>query len=434
MSRWKTILEPLLQIVDSKTGIVKVLVENVCYNDEPKLFHFYTLICNTSFFSDTNESVVVGTGASSLDRDRAMVIALGESIERYCPAIYKKKDFLVASYEEIENQALDPRKVVGFSKAQLTDTRLRMFVFDEKTKFSWVKGYSLSQDRPIYVPAQLVYFPYTLLNGEPLIKRFPTSNGLAAGESLARALCRGICELVERDAFLITWLNKLPRDQIEIEESRNENIIKLSEAFKKYNLKLYFYDITTDIPIPTILSIVIDKTGVGPAVCTGTAADLDPEGAIIRSIEEAQQKRPAIRNMLVEGRWNGMVTRARTGLLWANRDMISNLDFLIKNQRRKKIESIKKLSLHDATKDLQTILGMFKERNMEVAFVDVTTPDVNELGFKVVRVIIPDLQPPYVHEEFKYLGGRRLYQVPKLLGYKNRESKEDELNQIPNPW
>ena len=229
-------------------------------------------------------------------------------------------------------------------------------------------------------------------------------------------------------------MNKLPRDQIEIEESRNENIIKLSEAFKKYNLKLYFYDITTDIPIPTILSIVIDKTGVGPAVCTGTAADLDPEGAIIRSIEEAQQKRPAIRNMLVEGRWNGMVTRARTGLLWANRDVISNLDFLIKNQRRKKIESIKKLSLHDATKDLQTILGMFKERNMEVAFVDVTTPDVNELGFKVVRVIIPDLQPPYVHEEFKYLGGRRLYQVPKLLGYKNRESKEDELNQIPNPW
>lgn len=441
----RAVLESLLRIVDSKTGIVKALIENNRFNDEPKMFQYTALMCNMSLFSDAQYSQPI-TGGIAFDREAAMIKALGEAVERYCHAIYRRKDFLVASYEEIEGQALDPRTIASFSKKQLADEGFKMFVFDETTKFNWVKGYSLTQNRPIYVPAQLVYMPYHYLDGEPII-RFPVSTGLAPRESLARALCAGICEVVERDAVMTNYYNMLPRDRIEIEESRNECIVELSEMFKRYGLELYVYDITTDIPIPSILSILVDRSGEGPTVIADAATDMDPEDAIITSIEAAQQARPWLRNEMFHlcdtcncevlekvqpEYW--LSTNLYRGLLWARRDMISNIDFLLGNQKRKRVESFENLSSRDAERNLRTILKMFEEKNMEVAYVDITTPDVNELGFKVVRVIIPELQPLHGDERFKYLGGRRLYEVPKLLGYRSTESTEDELNQIPHPF
>jgi ribosomal protein S12 methylthiotransferase accessory factor len=38
----------------------------------------------------------------------------------------------------------------------------------------------------------------------------PTSNGLAAGADLASAIVSGLCELAERDGFLVHWMNRLP--------------------------------------------------------------------------------------------------------------------------------------------------------------------------------------------------------------------------------
>ena len=442
LEQYKAIVEPLLKIVDPRTGIVRALIETVRYNDEPKLYQITALMCNPTIFSDARTGGSELQFGMSLNRERAMLMALGEAIERYCSLIYRTRDFFVSSYKEIEEKALDPRNVVSFSKNQLTNEKFNIFKFDETTKFRWVKGYSLTQNRPIYVPAQLVYLNYNYMNGEPII-RFPMSSGLGAGESLARALCRGICEAVERDAFLITYLNILPRDQIEIEGSQNKHIVKLAEIFKKYKLDLYVYDITTDIEIPSILSILIDRSGVGPAVTTGTAASLDLESAIIRSMEEVQQKRSGYRPMSVNlfqsiDRWDQRIAPwyianlARTKL-WSKIDMIYNLNFLLINKNRKKIESLENPSHRDIKKDLESILGVFKVKNMEVSFVDLTTPDIDEIGFKVVRVIIPELQPLYMYEDFKYLGSRRLYQVPKILGYKQRETSEDVLNQIPYP-
>ena len=37
-----------------------------------------------------------------------------------------------------------------------------------------------------------------------------TSNGLAAGPTLADAVLSAIYEVLERDAILIAWLNRLP--------------------------------------------------------------------------------------------------------------------------------------------------------------------------------------------------------------------------------
>ena len=114
--------------------------------------------------------------------------------------------------------------------------------------------------------------------------------------------------------------------------------------------------------------------------------------------------------------------------------MISELNFLLKNGKSKEITSIPNISSTDPRRNLRTVLKMLQERNMEVIFVDATTPDIKELGYKVVRVIIPELQPLYLNERYKYLGNERLYKIPKNLGYRDSETREEELNTIPHPF
>lgn len=429
-------LEVMKDLVDSRTGIVRALIEEARRNDEPKIYSYIAWLSNTTHISDAN--VQRFAGGVSLDRKKAMVRCLGEAIERYCLAFYRRKDLKKCSYEELDEQALDPRRVATFSKKQFTDKRFGRFKYDEKSVFTWTKGYSLSQNEPLLLPAQLVYLPY-LVEGEdyePLIL-IPHSNGASGRSSFAGALCHGICEVIERDAVMINYLNKLPRERIDIKNSENDSIRKYIEVYARYGYELNIFDLTTDLEVPTMLTILIDRSGFGPEIVTGTSCDIDAEEAILSSIEGAKVG-PGLRDVLQRNP-NIDPMRIRDpnlarGLFWARRGMISHLDFLLKNDKVKDVKSLKNPSSHNFAQDLKYVLRIFEKKGIEVAFADVTTPDINDMGFKVVKVIIPELQPMSQYERYRYLGGERLYKVPKILGYKDKETTEDELNRIPHPF
>jgi ribosomal protein S12 methylthiotransferase accessory factor len=56
------------------------------------------------------------------------------------------------------------------------------------------------------------------------------------------------------------------------------------------------------------------------------------------------------------------------------------------------------------------------------------------MGFRVVKVVIPNLHPLYLDEKHPYLGGKRLYDVPVKLGFLKNPRKEDEFNKISHPF
>lgn len=443
--------ETLQTIVDFKTGIVRALIEYARRNDEPKFFTYTAWICNTAPFSDVN--VQRYSASTALTRPEAMIKALGEAVERYCSAVFRLHDFVYASYREIGDSVLDPKRLMSFSHKQLATDKFKQFRFDDDTRLRWVKGYSLTQHRPLYVPAQLIYVPY-IYTDEPII-RFPISAGKSLGGSYAWALYHGICELVERDAWMINYLNKLSREQVEIEASHNETLAKMNALFKKYDLDLYVYDITTDIPIPSMLAILIDRSGGGPTILSGASTGLDPEDAVLGAIAEAQQLRPSLQDVLLRDPHTRDILQVKKNpnlircvyelpggvsgnllrlLYWSGLEMIDELDFLLKSDKRKRIDGIPNRSSSDSRDNLRIVLDILEKRNCEVIFVDVTTPDVKALGIKVVSVVIPELMPLYLDESYKYLGNERLYSVPKTLGYRKTPSHEDELNKTPHPF
>ena len=81
--------------------------------------------------------------------------------------------------------------------------------YDDGTELSWIEGRSLVRDEAVWVPAIAALMEFTVRSDAEFI--FPiTSNGLAAGPTLRDAVTAAIYEVLERDAFLIAWLNRLP--------------------------------------------------------------------------------------------------------------------------------------------------------------------------------------------------------------------------------
>jgi len=432
-------IKKAVKIIGKKYSIVRNLYEVSRYNDEPKLFQYSAELYDTCNLSDSRESVDKFAGGASFSQEKAIIKSLGEAFERHCLAIFKKSQFIKTSACELGDKAINLFSIVNFSRRQLSNKNFKLFNFTADTQFNWVKGYSITQHKPLFIPAQLIYVPYNCCDDDKII-RFPITTGAANGGSLEEAIYKGICEVVERDAFMITYLNKLPREKINL--TNNKKFSYIYNLFKRYSLELFVFDITTDIEIPSFLAVIVDYTGVGPAICLGLKASLDPNEGIIGAIEEAQHARPWLRDLMLKneglqrpknGNFN-LSNLEERGLSWSDKKMIKHLDFLLKNKNSKNICKIPLKLVSNNSKSFEKTLMILKKHKLEMAFVDVTTPEINKIGFKVVKVIIPELQPLYLDENFKYLGGKRLYSMSKILGYTKNETKEEDLNKIPHPF
>ena len=82
--------------------------------------------------------------------------------------------------------------------------------------------------------------------------------------------------------------------------------------------------------------------------------------------------------------------------------------------------------------NIKTLVDQLGKNGLEVIIVDVTTPDIDEAGYKVVRAVIPGLQPLDINYNFQHLGGERLYDVPVKLGLRKSALSEKELNPYPH--
>jgi ribosomal protein S12 methylthiotransferase accessory factor len=66
--------------------------------------------------------------------------------------------------------------------------------------------------------------------------------------------------------------------------------------------------------------------------------------------------------------------------------------------------------------------------------VDVTSPDVLELGLSVARVVSPELCALDVSHRARFLGGSRLLTAALEAGLVSAPLRLDDLNPLPHPF
>jgi len=151
---------------------------------------------------------VGGTGSSS---NMAQIKAIAEAYERYTSGSLRVD--LVASAKELNVRWLDPRRVAPLTAEQLAAYK-KLQAFSESTPYEWVKGISLRNGEPVFVPIDLAFFPVFQedLGRKPL--HAGNSSGVAAYSGIEEAQRRALLEAIERDALMHSWFTRVPPVQI----------------------------------------------------------------------------------------------------------------------------------------------------------------------------------------------------------------------------
>ncbi|MDP3918026.1 MAG: YcaO-like family protein [Candidatus Woesebacteria bacterium] len=424
-------------LVDKDYELIKKIKRVRQYYDEPK-FWYYSVDLNDSFLkNDGRHFHSKSSGASLHSQKEALLKCLCESTERYCNFFFKKESTVTTkSINHMNCEFIDPRSISSFSKNQLKKDEFKKFTIDNNSVFRWTDCISLLDDKQYLIPSQFIYLSYPYLKNEPSIYS-AISTGVAGGANLSAAIVRGICEVIERDSFMIFYLNKITPPKINLKNIDDPEIRKLQSILDRYKFEIVVLDITTDIKIPTIASVIINRSGIGKAISVGLKCDFDILKAISGSIEEALHTRSWLRSSFEDEPTKVSIQDLQKssdiklrGFLWYDTEAIKNLDFWICNTKLKNVNYNSKIM--KSGEKLKRLIEIFKIKNYDIYYKDITIEKFKKLNYHIVKVIIPKMQPIYLNEKYPLLGGDRLYKVPEKLGFKIKSEKE--LNKFPHPF
>lgn len=416
-----------------QAGVINTLNPISPPSDEPPFFQ-WRVECAT--YDKHN----AGGMALSSERD-ALIPALAEAVERFI--WMSQNDYfdspINATAAEIKERhyAILPESFAGYTKEQRTkypDRTLR-----PEAKYLWIKGQSHVKGEALWVPAQIIsgYYGVHATNHkhEPLILQ-PITTGLATGPTREFALLNGALEILERDAFMITWLNQLTPPRINIKELAQNDValFKLLEHCERYRLLVSAVIMPTDAPTHAVCAVIRDDSGAGPNVTMGLKAHRSLVDAVKGAAMEALRIRQTIRyrdaNEPLDANKTGKdIFHLERAQYWGRPGSADKLSFLTEGPMAE-IESA--IWENDSIEEhWRRIVSWCRDNDYECASVDVGRSKFNASPWKINFVVIPQMQPMHQTEALIYLGGDRLRSVPEKFGYKPRsEPYADE----PHPF
>jgi ribosomal protein S12 methylthiotransferase accessory factor len=427
------------QLVDPRVGILRSVRESRGEAGAPNFFHYRARAANTGAFTAmTNFAQSAGV---STRREVAASKAIGEAIERYCAAIYEMDELPLVSYSEAPFPCAAPDEFTLYSHAQYASPGFPWVAFDENTPVRWTPGVDLGTEQTCFVPAARVFIPYTYYEdaGDRPIDQ-PISTGLACHMSYAEAARSALAEVVERDAFLITWQAMIgpPRVLLETLSEVNRDLV---QRFESTGSTVILFNLTLDHGIPTVLSVLLGGQPGAPAMVVAAAASTDPEAAIRQSLEElaltrisSQYLKTSSPRIVPDPPLYSNVEDQRSHLhFWTDHENLPLADFLFASERRIAFGEIESLASDDAASDVKTMVDRIRKVGHRVIAVDLTTPDVGDLGLFVVRTVVPGFHPLHIGHSRRALGGTRLWTVPQQLGYPGI-TRDGGDNPVPHPY
>ncbi|NPV69308.1 MAG: YcaO-like family protein [Firmicutes bacterium] len=431
-------MEKGMRLVDERTGIIQRLYDLPLETNDPRFFHVASPLTDTMPYFGVR--CFRQNGGCALTRPRAVMAAIGESVERYCGGLPDPDRFVEATPNEMGRDGVAPWELTMFSESQYADERFPLSRPTGETVFRWMKGRSLTRDAEVHVPACFVYVPYPWRDRNEAVTA-PISTGLACGGSYEHAVLRGIYEVVERDSFSITWLNRMPVPRLLLDHVENPSLAAVIDRFAEASIDVNVNLATTDLGIPVVITLSLDRTGAGPECVIAARADFDLEHCIMRSLEETAQTRLWARKLLrdtpdfePQPGYTGITKGQDHVRLFASRGMSRHVQFLTQVTAEARLSSLDQVPAEPVSARIWRCVDALAAKGHEVIAVDVTTPDIAEVGFSVVRIVIPGLHPLEMDHNWRKLGGRRLYEVPYRLGYSDHVATEAEMNPIPHPF
>jgi ribosomal protein S12 methylthiotransferase accessory factor len=373
-------------------------------------------------------------------------LAFLEGLERHAGLVPRNRRVTV--FDTLRNlgaDALDPRRC-GVYEPGCYGPRTGLTPFDDDLAVHWVWGYSLTEHRPILVPAQLVY--YGDAAGERLFVR-DNSNGCAAGSCLEEAILHGLLELVERDAFVISWYATLSLPRIDPWSCSAGEVRHLLDRVVRKGYDVHLLDARLDIKVPTIIAYMRRRDRELGAMSLASGCNFDPEQALRMALGEitshsvgharrVMEDEALARRMMAD--YGEIASMTHHTLVYGLPEMADRADYLHANPVVRSFaetyadwDEWRPHSL-DMLDDLQFCIDHLVSRGLDqVIVVDQTSAEQRHFNTHTACVIVPGLAPI----DFGYYFRRctslsRLYTAPRIAGFRDSDLTIDELNPLPH--
>jgi ribosomal protein S12 methylthiotransferase accessory factor len=400
--------------------------------------HLEQVDCGNTSVSRTTH----GTG-TSFSVYSAIAAAIGEAIERLCASVYcEAKDILWATYREVAERAVSPSSFALASAREL-DRFGHFSRFDVDEHIGWVEGKSLFSGRDVLVPASFVFLGYRYRSDAERFSPSASSTGLAAAPSEEAAVLSGLCECVERDAFMITYLNRLPVPALNTEAIAKSETNQLIRDFgTTEGCTVRIWNMTLDLNIPSVLVTLLGHRSDVPAFLCAAATHPSMNIAVHKALLESIQGWSWVRDVVMpnyKGRkfledFSDVQSLEDHVACAALQTDLASMNWLLRSAAPQQPAIVHERGQVSSTSTmLASSLESIRQAGLEAIAVDVTIPAAAEAGVQVRKVVVPGLQQIFFGS-FRGLGGTRLYEVPKLLGFTDGVTVEDSLNPFPHPF
>ena len=234
-------------------------------------------------------------------------------------------------------------------------------------------------------------------------------------------------ECIERDAFCARWLLNAPGPRVHpatIDRAISE---RLREIVARSRCELRVNDLTTDVGIP-VYSASLHPRGSLRGVVYGASANVDPRIAIEKAVTEAFQSLC----------WAVQAIETRNVSAMRPEDIVDYMDHAAYYLDESRADSIEWFSApHDegpcdsvVLGDGRTAVERVLEFGLDPVFVDFTNQNLQAIGMRAGRVIVPGLHPLHAGYGLEPQDRRRLDKLGAWLGC----SSGSQLNKSPHPF
>ncbi|MFF4432581.1 TOMM precursor leader peptide-binding protein [Streptomyces sp. NPDC001513] len=381
---------------------------------------------------------------------RSAHVGVLEGLERYAGMRARARTTSVTgSLKQFGADAVDPREVGLYSEAFHRENP-RVRPFDPDREIAWVWGWSLRDRVPRLVPEILTYY-----HAPGLENRFvqESSNGCASGGSQAEAVYFGLMEVVERDAFLLTWYGQQPLPEIDPASSTRPSTRAMVDRLAMYGYRARFFDTRITFPIPVVTAVAERFDGGPGRMCFGAGAGLDPESALDSALCEiatdavnlpGRTERDEARLRAMAADFDLVTALHDHPLVYGIPEMGRYADFLLRPRGDGRPRTVAELrrpdrwgadASDDVRTDLERCVSAVTAEGFDVVVVDQTMPEQRALGLHTVSVLVPGLLPiDFGWSRQRALGMPRMRTALFTAGLRERALEPGDLNPAPHPF
>ncbi|MER5546326.1 YcaO-like family protein [Streptomyces sp. NPDC002589] len=196
---------------------------------------------------------------------------------------------VVAAYQDIAEQAVDPRRLGRLSPEQLAHPSCRVDPFAVDQPMSWVPAHVWGTERQRYVPLEAASYH---LHPRPVPGQrwgrvlLESSNGCALGAGVDEAAVHALLEVIERDAFLHTWWSGRPVPRISWRSVTDPATRGLRALIRHAGYEIHLCVATQDIAVPVVWALAVNPSSREKYSLTAAAAHPDPASAVRAAVTE----------------------------------------------------------------------------------------------------------------------------------------------------